>query len=50
MVAANDTVAGDEDVDAIGPDSLCHGSHSPCVVNRLGYLHVASGFYVWDVE
>ena len=50
MVAANYTMAGNDDADAIGAYGLSHCPHSLCVADLGGYLHIAPCLSVWDVE
>ena len=50
VVAADDTMAGDDDADAIGTNGLCHGSHALWIADALGYLHIASCLAEGDVE
>ena len=50
MVGADDTVARDEDADAVGSDGLRHSSYSLEIVHALGYLLVASRLAIGDFE
>ena len=50
MVAANDTMAGDDDVDAISANGLSHCSDTFRIAYCLGNLHIASCLTVRDFE
>ena len=50
MVAANYTMAGNDDADAIGAYDLSHCPHTLCIADLGGYLHIAPCLSVWDVE
>ena len=50
MVAANDTMAGDKNVDAVGTDGLRHSPYSLRIADHGGYLHICPRFPVWDVD
>ena len=47
-VGSDDTVAGDEDADAVGADGLRHSPYALDVVHPMGYLLVTSRFSVGD--
>ena len=43
-------MAGDQKVDAIGTNGLCHGSYTLWIADMLCYLQIAPCFSVGDVE
>lgn len=50
MVAANDPMAGDKDINTVSSNGLCHGSNPLGITNLLSYLHIAPRLSVRDVE
>ena len=50
VVCANDSVAGNEDADAVGSNGLRHSPYALEIVHAEGYLLVGSGFAVGNFE
>ena len=50
MIASDNTMAGNENADAISSDGTCHGSCAIGITQTYGYFLIASCFSVWYVE
>lgn len=50
MIASDNTMAGNENADAISSDGTCHGSCAIGVTHTYGYFLIAPCFSVGDVE
>lgn len=50
MIASDNTMAGNENADAISSDGTCHGSCAIGVTYTYGYFLIAPCFSVGDVE
>lgn len=50
MIASDNTMAGNENADAISSDGTCHGSCAIVVTHTYGYFLIAPCFSVGDVE
>ena len=50
MIASDNTMAGNENADAISADGTCHGSCAIGITQTYGYFLIAPCFSVGDVE